>query len=171
VVSRVMNLQEVSPDINHDTFCDSVEKAFTRKWDAGAGINKRTLSVEELEKVPKIMEIYNKSKDREWVFGETPSFSNSLEKKFDWALVDVQFNVEKGLIAKGQCFSDCLVPPYIDAINEILATGTIPYSVEGIKLLCNQLRDKFSDDDANEMNQTLKGKYTSELEEWLIKEI
>lgn len=59
------------------------------------------MSIEELEKVPKIMEIYNQSKNREWVFGETPSFSNSLEKKFDWALVDVQFDVEKGLIVKG----------------------------------------------------------------------
>jgi lipoate-protein ligase A len=39
VVSRVMNLKEVSPDINHDTFCEAVETAFTRKWDAGAGIN------------------------------------------------------------------------------------------------------------------------------------
>jgi lipoate-protein ligase A len=101
VVSRVMNLQEISPDINHESFCDAVEDAFIRKWDSGAGINRRVLTIEELEKVPKIMEIYKQSEDWDWRFGGTPDFSNSLEKKFDWALVDIQFNVEKGLIVKG----------------------------------------------------------------------
>ena len=132
VVSRVMNLQEINPEINHDSFSDALEKAFVRKWDAGAGINKRTLSVEELEKVPKIMEIFKQSEDNEWRFGNTPDFSNSLEKKFDWALVDFQFNVEKGVIVKGQCFSDCLFPAFIDEINRILGEGNIPYSVNGI---------------------------------------
>ena len=151
VVSRVMNLQELNPDIDHDSFCDAVETAFIRKYGATA-INKKTLTIEELEKIPKIMSIYNQSEDWQWRFGDTPDFSNSLEKKFDWALVDVQFNVEKGIIVKGQCFSDCLVPPYIDAINEFLASGTIPYSVNGIKQLCDQLRERFADDSVNEMN-------------------
>jgi hypothetical protein len=63
-------------------------------------------------------------------------------------------------------------PPYIDAINDILASGTITYDVLGIKTMCNQLREQFTDDAmTHEMNQTLKGKYTSELEEWLINEI
>ena len=107
----------------------------------------------------------------EWRFGASPTFTNSVEKKFDWALVDFQFDVVKGVITAGQCFSDCLVPPYIDAINNILATGTITYDVPGIKDMCNQLREQFDDDTANEMNQMLKGKYTSELEEWLIQAI
>ena len=51
------------------------------------------------------------------------------------------------------------------------ATGTITYDVPGIKDMCNQLREQFQDDTANEMNQMLKGKYTSELEEWLIQAI
>merc|ERR1711988_1944532 len=101
------------------------------------GINKRTLPTAELEKIPKIMEIFNASSDWQWRFGETPNFSNSLETKFSWALVDFQFNVEKGMIVEGRCFSDCLVPPYIDAINEILGSGQISYDVGGIKALCD----------------------------------
>lgn len=83
------------------------------------------------------MKIYNESSNWNWRFGETPNFSNSLEHKFAWALVDFQFDVEKGVIARGKCFSDCLVPPYIDLINEILATGSITYDVQGMKNLCN----------------------------------
>jgi len=72
VVSRVMNLKEVCPDITHDSFCDSVEEAFINKWDNNFQINRRTLTVEELEKIPKLMEIYKKSEAWEWRFGETP---------------------------------------------------------------------------------------------------
>lgn len=86
------------------------------------------------------MEIYAASKDWNWRFGQTPDFKNSLEKKFPWALIDFQFNVEKGMIVQGQCFSDCLVPPYIDAINDILAQGQLSYDVEGIKEMCSRLR-------------------------------
>jgi len=60
------------------------------------------------------MEIYESYSKWEWRFGETPEFKNSLEHKFAWALVDVQFNVDKGLITSGQVFSDCLVPAFID---------------------------------------------------------
>lgn len=170
VVSRVINLQDLNKDINHDTFCQAVEDKFLEKYAQGKEINRRTLSVAELEQIPKLMEIYKRSEDWHWRFGETPQFSNSLEKKLDWALLDFQFNVEKGMIVEGRCFSDCLVPPYIEAINEILATKEISYDVKGIKNMCNKLRDMFSDDTANEMNAMLR-KYTDELEAWLSSEI
>ena len=37
--------------------------------------------------------------------------------------------------------------------------------------MCNQLREVFADDSENEMNQTLKGQYTDDLESWLVNEI
>jgi hypothetical protein len=86
------------------------------------------------------MEIFKQAEDWNWRFGETPAFSNSLEHKFSWALVDIQFNVEKGKIVAGQCFSDCLVPAFIDAINEIIATGNLTYDVAGMRDLGDKLR-------------------------------
>lgn len=87
VISRVINLKDICPDINHDNYCDALEVAFVNKWGTGS-VNKRTLSISELEKIPKLASIYKESEDWNWRFGETPAFSNSLEKKFDWALVD-----------------------------------------------------------------------------------
>lgn len=69
------------------------------------------------------MEIYEHYSQWEWRFGETPKFKNSFEKKFPWALVDIQFDVEKGKIKSGRVFSDCLVPVFIDMLNDELATG------------------------------------------------
>lgn len=32
VLSRVLNLKELVPDITHESFCDSLENAFIEKW-------------------------------------------------------------------------------------------------------------------------------------------
>ena len=68
------------------------------------------------------------------------------------------------MIVKGKCFSDCLVPLYIEVINDILDKENITYDVNGIKKMCNLLRLQFKDNTDNEMNQTLRDKYTTELE-------
>lgn len=60
------------------------------------------------------MEIFEGYSKWEWRFGETPEFKNTLEHKFAWALVDISFNVDNGVITQGQVFSDCLVPALID---------------------------------------------------------
>jgi len=49
VISRVVNLKELNSTITHDNFCESLEKEFIRKWDTGAGINKQTLEMSQLE--------------------------------------------------------------------------------------------------------------------------
>ena len=94
------------------------------------------------------MELYESSSQWDWRFGQTPDFSNSLEHKFAWALVDVQFNVEGGKIIKGKVYSDCLIPAFIDALNEELATGAITYDVNGIKSLCAKVSKRFEGEDA-----------------------
>ena len=106
-------------------------------------LNRTLLREDDLRRVPKLMEIYDKSAEWDWRFGQTPEFSNSIEHKFTWALVDVQFNIEKGRIVMGQVFSDCLVPAFIDALNEEIATGEITYDVQGIKQLCERVGQRF----------------------------
>lgn len=100
VISRVLNLKELVPEVSHEVFCQALEDAFIEKW-SDMEVNRKTLKVEDLEKIPKLMEIYESSSEWEWRFGQTPEFKNSLEKKFPWALIDVQFDVNKGKIEKG----------------------------------------------------------------------
>jgi lipoate-protein ligase A len=73
VVSRVMNLSEIQPNINHEIFCASLENAFANKWQPHP-INKVLLKESDLRKIPKLMEIYESSSKWEWRFGETPDF-------------------------------------------------------------------------------------------------
>lgn len=87
VVSRVMNLKEKVPHINHSLFSEKLAHAFANKWQ-GRTIKERVLKISDLEKVPKLMQIYEDTQKWEWRFGHTPEFSNQIEKKFSWALMD-----------------------------------------------------------------------------------
>jgi hypothetical protein len=51
--------------------------------------------------------------------------------------------VHKGKIAQGKVYSDCLLPQFIDELNEILGSGEINYDISGISDLGNRLRLKF----------------------------
>ena len=146
VISRVMNLTEANPEINHNRFCETLQQTFEEKW-APMPVNSTLLTESDMREIPKLMDLYEASSEWEWRFGQTPTFSNSIEQKFDWALVDVQFDVERGKIVKGKVFSDCLVPAFIDALNEELATGAVSYDVDGVKSLCDKVRQRFKGED------------------------
>ena len=162
-----MNLKEVAPTIDHQSFCDALETSFSKKW-AGLPINKTVLRVADLKKNAKIMELYESSNDWQWRFGQTPDFSNSLEHKFDWALVDVQFDVEKGLIVQGKVFSDCLIPAFIDELNKELATGEITYDVKGVNELCDRVSGSLGGEDS--MKPVVET-YVPQFRDWLQKSI
>ena len=168
VTARVLNLRDVAPAIDHASFCDAAASAFEAKW-PGRSVNRRMLAVSELERIPELMAIYERYAEWEWRFGESPSFSHSLEHKFDWALVDVHVDVDRGLITGGRVFSDCLVPPLIDAFNEELSAGSgIAYDVPGIGELCARVRARLGED---ESLRVARDEYVPQLQEWLSAKI
>jgi lipoate-protein ligase A len=178
VAARVVNLVEEAPEIDHAGFCDAAAAAFEAKH-PGRSPNRQTLAVADLEKIPELMAIYERYAAWEWRFGSSPSFSHSLERKFDWALVDVHVDVQKGVITGGRVFSDCLVPPLIDAFNDELSSaaseasaegslGSIAYDVAGVAELCARVRARLGDDEGT---RVARDEYIPQLQEWLSAEI
>jgi len=47
----------------------------------------------------------------------------------------VHLDVKKGVITQAKVFSDCLMPVFIEGLNEVLNTGEIKYDSEGINNL------------------------------------
>jgi len=164
VVSRVMNLAEKVPDISHEQFSQALAGAFRQKWH-DRQLNERLLTVSELQQIPQLMEIYEGLNRWEWRFGETPQFSHALEKKFEWALVEVEFDVQRGRIAKGKVYSDCLVPQFIDELNDVLGSGEVAYDMQGVDDLGNRLRARFQD------NEQVQHQFIPELVQWLKREL
>lgn len=57
VISRVLNLEKKVEGINHDHFCDALEKAFLERWTDKQPV-KKLLNSEELLKIDKLNEIF-----------------------------------------------------------------------------------------------------------------
>jgi lipoate-protein ligase A len=103
VVSRVTNLSEYVADITYDKWNESLIEQFMIKHE-DKDINITELSIKEVKRVNKIMEIYEELSQWEWIFGKTPKFTNNIEKKFSWALMDVHFDVRNGIVEDGKTF-------------------------------------------------------------------
>ena len=79
VIARVMNLRDIVPEIDHNSFCKSVEDQFIRKWSdqsVDVKVNRQSLKGELLLKIPELAEIYEGYSKWEWRFGETPDFKH-----------------------------------------------------------------------------------------------
>jgi len=60
VVSRVCNLKEINPTIDHHTFSDALTDAFVNKWSSeGSQVNVHDLKIKDLEAIPKLMQAYD----------------------------------------------------------------------------------------------------------------
>ena len=63
---------------------------------------------------------YERLKSWEWIYGECPYFSYTIEHKFTWGLTEITFEVDNGCISKCRIYSDCLYPDFIESIQSDL---------------------------------------------------
>jgi lipoate-protein ligase A len=130
VKSRIVNLVEVDSTITHERFCEAIIKAYKNKHKDKI-IEELTLNENELHKIPEIEQVYKETSTWQWRFGNTPAFSYSLERKFDWGMVEVCLAVENAKIVNGKVFSDCLFPDFIDTLNKILERPEAEHTMKG----------------------------------------
>lgn len=157
VKSRVMNLNELNVDINHETISKAIISEFAKSY--GENPEVEILINEDLVKIDKLNEHYLRIKDWHWRFGEAPQFSQQMTEYFSWGLVEVHLEVEKGKIIKNKIFSDSLHPEMIELLMESLIE--IPYNkssiLESVAKLANQW--PMYDD------------YLTDFASWMVKEI
>ncbi len=118
VRSRVANLIEFSPSISYEAICDEIIKKFSAHYGAEADIE--ILDADELIKIPYLAGVYAKLSDWDWRFGKTPEFSNHMETRFDWGILDAHLNISKGMITDVALYSDALDPELIEALSTAL---------------------------------------------------
>jgi pimeloyl-ACP methyl ester carboxylesterase len=70
VVSRVTNLIEFNPKVNHAMFCDSLEEAFLAEYDGQ--VVREVVGEELLKTEPEVKRIHDELKDWNWRFGKSP---------------------------------------------------------------------------------------------------
>ncbi|MEZ4387960.1 MAG: lipoate--protein ligase [Candidatus Krumholzibacteriia bacterium] len=128
VRSRVANLSEWVPGLDHDRFCDAMVAAFREHHGERAPVELLDRSV--LETIPSLAEHYAHQSDWAWRYGETPDFAITLKTRFDWGLVDVHLDTARGKVARARVFSDSLRPEMIERVADALVGA--PYEGEAL---------------------------------------
>jgi lipoate-protein ligase A len=103
VKSRVVNLNEYVPDLTIARLKDELIKAFGEVYKSKpARIDEARLPKDEL-----IMGA-GKFSSWEWIYGRRIEFNDTLERRFDWGEVELQLQVDGGIIKDCRVYSDAL---------------------------------------------------------------
>lgn len=110
VRSRVMNLQEINPQINHELLCQKVIEHFFSHYQLESEVE--ILSEDQLG--PK--DYFEHLKSDLWRLGETPEFAHHFEERLSFGQLEVYLQVIKGVIKKATLYSDSLHPEMIECM-------------------------------------------------------
>ncbi len=157
VRARVTNLKECNPEINHETICSAIIEEFKSHY--GTECEVELLDHDYLKSVAHLNDYYEKLKDWNWRFGETPKFNHFLEERFTWGGIEAHIDSHKGLIEKCTIYSDSLHPEMIEYVSKALVGKQ--YNPNGITEAINSVKDELP----------MISDELSELGEWLSKEI
>lgn len=114
VVSRVVNLRELSPKITieglQDAMCVSFEKMY-----GSAEIWENILEEEE-----EVCRIAGRNASDEWLFGNYHEFESVLEHKFSWGELQIHLDTVNGTVVDVKVYSDALHSEFIMQLEQIL---------------------------------------------------
>jgi len=168
VASRVCNLKTISSEINHDSLNETIISEFCKMYDC----DRNTVTIEHVNETyfkdnSEWVNFYNQLSDKEWNYGMTPDFTNNIETRFDWGMVDLHIDYKNGKIAKVKMFSDTLFPVLVEAIEEGLTNQD--FSREGIKTFEQWLTETKipSIPNLDDASKTILKDHTKQLCAWM----
>lgn len=96
VRSRVVNLREYRPDLT----CRQMGEHLITAFEVVYGLPAETLSPESLDQ-PAVEALCKRNGSREWLYGSKLPFTFSCEGRFDWGDIQLQLQVDAGLVQPG----------------------------------------------------------------------
>ncbi|MBQ6003116.1 MAG: lipoate--protein ligase [Clostridia bacterium] len=115
VRSRVVNLKELSQDINVDDLREEIIKAFGEEY------GEPVIYEFKDEDRTRIREIYIEQSSWEWNFGHTPVFEKELQGRMSFGEVQIFLNVRNGHISEVKVYSDALDTDFPEHLETLLA--------------------------------------------------
>ncbi|MBE6972896.1 MAG: lipoate--protein ligase [Ruminococcaceae bacterium] len=130
VRSRVVNLVELVPGLTCERMAQAMENAFAAVYALpleradGSRLNPET--VERLRE---------RNGSREWLYGPRLPLSFECEERFDWGSIQLQLQVESGVVTGAKVYSDAMDWELAPALERLL-TG----SEFSLRALCLRIR-------------------------------
>ncbi|KAI8079294.1 hypothetical protein BDF21DRAFT_340218 [Thamnidium elegans] len=165
VPSPVTNLRDYSFTVDHQQFCESVLAEFVDAYNDGIPVE--PIILDENSPLPnKVKETRQELKTWDWIYGQTPEFTNTVETELNWGHVKAIIHSRHGKITKADITTNnnLLHEPTIAAAISVALEG-LPYSrfavneaIEKIKLEVPGLINSDNDHISDSINQWLQEK-------------
>lgn len=136
VKARVTNLVDVMPTLDVETLKKALCDAFARVYEGELG----QMSVARVPK-DEWQALVSQYEEWAWNYGRKFRFDRALGKRFAWGRVDLEVQVEGGIVSDAQVYSDALIPDLVDQLapailgkrynNEALASAVQNLAVQG----------------------------------------
>lgn len=114
VKSRVANLSEFNPDINHKDLCEAIIEEFYKTY--GEKCPVEILDHEQLKEITHLQNYFDQMSDWNWRFGKTPDFAHHMAERFEWGRMEVYIDTKAGKINDIKIYSDSLVPEMVETL-------------------------------------------------------
>ncbi len=157
VKARVSNLVNFNSEINHENLSEAIIEEFFNFY--GSRCEIEHLDYDFLNQKSSLLAYYDKLKDWNWRFGETPKFTHELSTRFAWGSMDFHIDSHKGMIKEVKIFSDSLNPQMIESL--VLHLKDKRYDRDGVISAISLVE--------NELPHLKE--HLNELGDWLISEI
>ncbi len=114
VKSRVANLTDFNPSINHEKLCEAIIEEFFETYGEKCAVE--VLDHEQLKEIPHLQDYFDQMSDWNWRFGKTPDFAHHMAERFDWGRMEVYIDTKAGKIKDVKIYSDSLVPEMVEML-------------------------------------------------------
>lgn len=114
VASRVVNLREISSEITVENLRDALIASFNELYKTEAQI---IILDERAVDVTAYLEKYG---SWEWNYSESPDFTAVIEEKFDWGIIEINFELSDGKIKNCKLYTDAIFFEDLHMLEEAL---------------------------------------------------
>lgn len=118
VKSRVINLNSLHADINHQQVCKAIIDAYGEHY--GHSVEPELISPQSYWDLPGFEERFALQSSWDWNFGQTPPFTHTMDERFAWGGVEVFLEVDKGVIQHAAIYGDMLDPAPLEQVAKQL---------------------------------------------------
>lgn len=115
VASRVGNLRDWNPSITVSEVREAVAKAFTDYYE-GCRVDEKSVDYTN----PRLQELARQMSSDEWVWGRSPSMTNTINHRFEWGEVTINYETKGDRAVSVEVFSDALDTVLPQRLKEML---------------------------------------------------
>ncbi len=133
VRSRVANLTEYVPELTIDRMRSELVESFKEVYEYAPV----ELKISELQQ-DEIRKLEEKFASWEWNLGKKMEFNYSIDRRFVWGNIDMEFIVDAGRIVRCKAYSDALETDYCDKLSDALS-GSV-FASEAIITALNTIK-------------------------------